>query len=144
MSRPRWEAEPIQIPTKPILTGSFDGSGFPFSGPHLMTGVDKLHNEGLIGTGVKIGIIDTGVDYTHPALGGCFGPGCKVAGGFDFAGDDNNSVIPGILNLFSLFDSGQTRIHLTVRVMEPMSRGFSPPTRVTPTHLSHLLELLLG
>ena len=99
MSHARWEAEPIQIPTTPIVTGSFNGSGFPFYGPHLMTGVDKLHNEGLIGTGVKVGIIDTGVDYTHPALGGCFGPGCKVAGGFDFSGEDPNAIVPGISNL---------------------------------------------
>lgn len=29
-----------------------------------------------------------GIDYTHPALGGAFGPGNKVAGGWDFVGDD--------------------------------------------------------
>ena len=34
--------------------------------------------------------IDTGVDYSHPSLGGCFGPGFKVAGGFDFVGDAFN------------------------------------------------------
>lgn len=36
---------------------------------------------------------DTGVDYKHPALGGCFGSGCKVAFGHDFVGDayDNGS-----------------------------------------------------
>jgi subtilisin family serine protease len=38
----------------------------------------------LSGLGVRIGIIDTGVDYTHRDLGGCFGPKCKVAGGYDF------------------------------------------------------------
>ena len=27
-------------------------------------------------------VIDSGVDYTHPALGGCFGLGCKVAFGY--------------------------------------------------------------
>jgi hypothetical protein len=29
-----------------------------------------------------------GVDYTHPALGGGFGPGFKVIGGFDLVGDN--------------------------------------------------------
>ncbi|KAJ1301871.1 hypothetical protein OPQ81_009098 [Rhizoctonia solani] len=54
---------------------------------HVMTGVDQLHNEGYFGKGIKIGIIDTGIDYTHPVLGGKFGPGNKVVGGYDFVGD---------------------------------------------------------
>ena len=40
------------------------------------------------GAGMRIGIIDTGVDYTHPDLGGCFGPGCKVVAGYDFVNHD--------------------------------------------------------
>lgn len=27
-------------------------------------------------------IIDSGIYYKHPALGGCFGPGCKVEFGY--------------------------------------------------------------
>lgn len=46
----------------------------------------------LTGKGIRIGIIDTGVDYTHPDLGGCFGTGCKVAGGWDF-----NAGLGGII-----------------------------------------------
>ncbi|KAI0908812.1 peptidase S8/S53 domain-containing protein [Ustulina deusta] len=56
--------------------------------PHLMTQVDKLRAKGVIGKGIKIGVIDTGIDYTHPALGGCFGPGCLVSYGSDIVGDD--------------------------------------------------------
>ncbi|KAI0081943.1 subtilisin-like protease [Panus rudis PR-1116 ss-1] len=54
---------------------------------HILTGVNKLHAQGILGKGVKIGILDTGIDYTHPALGGGIGPGHKVIGGFDFVGD---------------------------------------------------------
>ncbi|PPR04383.1 hypothetical protein CVT26_004221 [Gymnopilus dilepis] len=64
---------------------------------HVLTGVDKLHAQGLIGTGIKIGIIDTGIDYTHPFLGGGIGPGHKVIGGFDFVGDaydGTNTPVP--------------------------------------------------
>lgn len=57
---------------------------------HIMTGVDKLHQEGTTGKGIHIGIIDTGVDYTHPSLGGCFGPNCKIAYGYDLVGDEYN------------------------------------------------------
>lgn len=56
--------------------------------PHVMTGVDKLRAEGFLGDGIKVAIVDTGIDYTHPALGGCFGDGCKVAFGTDLVGDD--------------------------------------------------------
>ncbi|PVG02580.1 subtilisin-like protein, partial [Serendipita vermifera] len=64
---------------------------------HAMCGVDKLHAEGKFGAGVKIGVIDSGFDYKHPSLGGCFGPGCKFASGYDFVGDDytgTNTPVP--------------------------------------------------
>lgn len=40
------------------------------------------------GSGVTIAILDTGVDYSHPALGGGFGQGFKVKGGYDFVDND--------------------------------------------------------
>ncbi|HTY57349.1 MAG TPA: S8 family serine peptidase [Bacteroidota bacterium] len=43
---------------------------------------------GTKGGGVRVGIIDTGIDYMHPALGGGFGAGFKVAGGYDFVNND--------------------------------------------------------
>jgi len=56
-----------------------------------LTGVDEARAQGWDGKGVKVGIIDTGIDYDHPDLGSCFGPGCKVEFGWDFVGDDYNS-----------------------------------------------------
>jgi subtilisin family serine protease len=57
-----------------------------------MSGVDRVHAEGNTGQGVKIAIVDSGVFYTNPALGGCFGPGCLVAGGRDYVGDEFDGV----------------------------------------------------
>lgn len=31
-------------------------------------GIDKLHEEGITGKGIKVGVLDTGIDYTHPDL----------------------------------------------------------------------------
>ena len=43
---------------------------------------------GLTGAGQTVAIIDTGVDYTHPNLGGGYGAGHKVIGGYDFVDND--------------------------------------------------------
>ncbi|WP_440900432.1 S8 family serine peptidase [Actinosynnema sp.] len=61
--------------------------------------------EGLRGEGLRIGVVDTGVDYTHADFGGSGGyeevdrtgpwePNAKVVGGYDFAGDDYDANDP--------------------------------------------------
>jgi subtilisin family serine protease len=56
------------------------------------TGADIAQNQlGFTGAGVKVAIMDTGIDFDHPDLGGCFGPGCRVASGYDLVGDDFNA-----------------------------------------------------
>jgi len=47
---------------------------------------------GTQGEGIRVGIIDSGIDYRHPALGGGFGPGFKVAGGYDFVNNDGDPM----------------------------------------------------
>ncbi len=50
---------------------------------------DRVQRElGGSGRGVRVGIVDTGVDYTHPAFGGAFGIGQRVQGGWDFVNHD--------------------------------------------------------
>ena len=58
-----------------------------------MINADKIWQDyGVYREGIKVGIIDTGIDYTHPDLGGGFGEGCKVAGGYDFVNDDGDPM----------------------------------------------------
>ena len=42
----------------------------------------------ITGAGEAVAVIDTGIDYNHPNLGGGFGPGFKVEGGYDFVDGD--------------------------------------------------------
>ena len=56
-----------------------------------MTGADIARQEmGLTGAGVRVAVVDSGIDYHHADLGGCFGSGCRVVTGTDFVGDDFN------------------------------------------------------
>ena len=57
---------------------------------------------GLDGTGQTIAIIDTGIAFDHIALGGGFGQGHQVVGGYDFAENDDNP-----------YDDGSTGFHGT-------------------------------
>nr|CAG8475858.1 10376_t:CDS:10 [Entrophospora candida] len=54
---------------------------------HKVTGVDRVQNEFLR------------IDYRHPALGGCFGTGCRVAYGRNFVLDPTNLNVSDPLDL---------------------------------------------
>ncbi|KAH8812518.1 peptidase S8/S53 domain-containing protein [Xylogone sp. PMI_703] len=75
-------------PHPPQLSSPKPGKGANLASALQMGGVDKLHNLGIKGAGIRIGIVDTGVDYRHPALGGGFGKGHKIAGGYSFITDN--------------------------------------------------------
>lgn len=58
-----------------------------------MTGADNLRDElGLTGKGIKVAVIDSGIDLTHPAFQG------RVMAGYDFVGDTFGSKVNGVTN----------------------------------------------
>lgn len=57
-----------------------------------MTGADYVQDTlGFTGKNIKVAIMDTGIDYDNPDLGGCFGASCRVFTGWDFVGDAYNA-----------------------------------------------------
>lgn len=53
----------------------------------------SINGINFTGAGQTVCVIDSGVNYSHPDLGGCYGNNnlsstCKVIGGFDFCSDD--------------------------------------------------------
>ena len=59
------------------------------SGPYI--GATYPNDFGVYGKGIKIAIIDTGVNYNHPDLYG-FGKDGKVIGGYDYIENDNSPL----------------------------------------------------
>jgi len=88
---------PVEIvlaPTPEVAAGSAADMAYAIT----LTGVNVVQNTlGLTGAGVKVGIIDSGIDIDHPAFGGGGVPGgtsfpnARVVAGYDFVGDAYNS-----------------------------------------------------
>ncbi|RSK29461.1 peptidase S8 [Bacillus sp. HMF5848] len=58
----------------------------PYIGSDAVRHILSPDNEHLTGYGIKVGIIDTGIDYSHPDLHR------NYAGGFDFVDQDNDPM----------------------------------------------------
>ena len=65
----------------------------PWSAQDQMIGLDQAAQNYpyITGAGETVAIIDHGVDYNHPDLGGGFGPGFKIIDGYDF--QDNSGDV---------------------------------------------------
>lgn len=101
-----YKSQVLQIlPTVEGESFSDDAAALNYS-VHGLTGVEKLHEDGILGEGATVAIVDSGVQYTHPAvsldnsddqccewvadtrqLGGGIGPEYTVTGGYDLVGD---------------------------------------------------------
>ena len=83
-----WPDAEVKALADPEAAGATaaEGTGQTAPGPAdsgaVATGIARLHDEGVTGKGVKVGVIDTGIDYRHPDLRTAY------AGGHDFVDDD--------------------------------------------------------
>jgi len=88
---------PIEVVYAPKPENGFAGSAPDLVAAITQTGANVAQANGWTGAGIKVGIIDTGIDIDHPALGGggVAGatpfPSARVAYGHDFVGDAYNA-----------------------------------------------------
>jgi hypothetical protein len=66
--------------------------------PIVAAGLSQVRQQfpNTTGAGYSIAVLDTGVDYNHPALGGGFGAGHKVVGGYNFVDNTVSGFVSGI------------------------------------------------
>lgn len=64
----------------------------PHTGAPQVWQRDDPAGQPATGAGMTVAILDTGVDYRHPDLGGGFGPGHKVVAGHDFVNGDTDPM----------------------------------------------------
>jgi subtilisin family serine protease len=119
----------VGSPGAGLSTDILRGENYTIDYNLKMAGVDLLHSHGIKGKGVKIAIIDTGVDYNHPALGGGFGPGKKVAFGRNYVTDDGQG---GADDPIATCNSGGHGSHVSGKHGLP-----TPPSRTLILLASH-------
>ena len=63
-----WKFTNVEL--SPVINGGhfMSDSGALNYSIHHMTGVGRLHQEGILGNGVAVAVIDTGIDYNHSAV----------------------------------------------------------------------------
>jgi len=88
-----YPVEVLRVP-RPEVGG---GSAPDLANAIQMTGANLAQQSGYTGIGVKVGIIDTGIDIDHPDLGGngtagsTSFPTARIVHGYDFVGDAFNA-----------------------------------------------------
>ncbi|MBL0002997.1 MAG: hypothetical protein IPP00_03030 [Actinomycetales bacterium] len=64
-----WEDALVrEATTPPMTTTPSNAAAAPAVVDASAEGVRRLHAEGVTGKGLKVAILDTGIDYNHPAL----------------------------------------------------------------------------
>ncbi|WP_341357457.1 S8 family serine peptidase [Rossellomorea sp. y25] len=80
-----WENGKVEL-IEPVVNETEQSSIYLGKHPHEMTNVDKLHEKGLTGKGVKVAVLDSGIDYNHPDLKDAY------KGGYDFVDEDHDPM----------------------------------------------------
>jgi len=96
-------AQMATIDIDQTVTDQIQTTSITLNQVHQQTGVNHIHqNYGFQGDGQTVVVIDSGIAWDHYALGGGFGAGYRVVGGWDFAHNDADP-----------FDGGSAGFHGT-------------------------------
>jgi minor extracellular serine protease Vpr len=89
---------PVEVIAAPTYERDAGGGAPDLATAITMTGANLVHQQlGLTGAGVKVGVMDTGIDIDHPDFGGSGSNGTtpfptpRITHGYDFVGDAFNA-----------------------------------------------------
>ncbi|WP_249599221.1 S8 family serine peptidase [Peribacillus frigoritolerans] len=102
-------------------------------------GVSKLHNEGLTGKGIKVGVIDTGIDYNHPDLTDAY-KGYRTQ-----KGDDPKTSNPSSVKGWDFVDNDADPMETTYEDWKKSGRGeFVDGSAYYTEHGTHVAGIIAG
>ncbi|UOY92572.1 S8 family serine peptidase [Ectobacillus sp. JY-23] len=108
-----WSNTEVHI-DPPVQTDGQATSSSPAADSVEHIGAKQLHEKGVTGKGVKVGVLDTGIDYNHPDLKDVY------RGGYDFI---NNDADPMETTYEDWKASGQPEKHPTTGSMYYTAHG---------------------
>lgn len=82
-----WKDEEVRVDPVVNSTKSGEEKSSRMVSSTPLIGVDKLREEGITGKGIKVGVLDTGIDYNHPDLKENY-----RAGGYDYVNNDDDPM----------------------------------------------------
>ncbi|MCH7568311.1 MAG: S8 family serine peptidase [Nanoarchaeota archaeon] len=130
---------------------------------------DHMWNLGYTGSGIRIAIIDSGVDYTHPDLGSCtmFSSCPRYLDGYDFINEDedpwddlghgthvtataagNGATFKGVapdadLYIYKIFDSRGGGGYYS-RIIAAIDRALDPNNDSNYDDMAHVISMSIG
>jgi hypothetical protein len=109
-----------------------------------LMGVTTPYNEGKRGSGVTVAVIDDGIDYTHPELGGSGFPNSVVIGGrdFEYNVDDPSPVFDPSAGAFETHGTAVAGIIAGRGDTLTGGRGVAPDAKIVGLRVATIAQVL--